>query len=391
MPKQLKIVCIVGCLEPGHDGVGDYTHRLARLLFHKGHSCLLIALKDPFVSKPIVHSPKTPNTPYTTLRFQDVRNSKRYLSETIHSFQPDCISLQFVPYAFHKYGLPLYLANLLKPFSKQYSFHVLMHEIWIGFEAASSLKHRLIGKLQRLCIQSIFRALQPKVIHTHTRIYKDYLQALHPRVGLVPLFSAIPYSGYENSLATCLKLLSQKGLALSSQHRSSYWIGAFFGALYPEWPPEPLLQMLARTSHTHQKRLIILHFGHIGRGAPLWQQLEKDYSSAFTFFKLGPLSPQQIELLLQHIDFGIATSPLHLLEKSASALAFLEWGCPLIVNRIEKDTTLSPFFEDRILKINTPDFESRLSQAQRKPYSSQAEEAFLQFLKALDSIQSPAL
>lgn len=383
MPQKLKFLFIVGCLEPGYDGVGDYTKTLAQHLCQQGHSCLVVAIKDPFVIKIPVHLPSHPSIPYATIRLRDVSKEKTYFSEIIKGFQPHYISLQFVPYAFDKRGLPFYLAKLLKPFAKEYNFHIMMHEIWIGFEPWSSLKHRLIGKLQRLCIQYLFKALQPQCVHTHTTIYKNHLQALYPGVSLLPLFSSIHNTGCESSLEAFQNLILEKDLSFKSYNRSVYWIFAFFGALHPEWPSEPLMKRIATAAKAEQKSVLILHFGHIGRGQTTWEALEKHYSPAFKFFKLGPLLPKQIELILTHIDFGIATSPLHLLEKSASALTFLEWGCRLIVNRIERDVKLSTFFETRILKINTKDFTKRLAQAKRSPYSPRIDEACMQFLKNL--------
>jgi hypothetical protein len=383
MPQKLRFLFIVGCLEPGHDGVGDYTKTLAQQLCQQGHSCLVVAIKDPFVVKNLAYSLNLRALSYATIRLRDASNQKSYFSEIIKGFQPHYISLQFVPYAFDKRGLPFYLAKLLKPLAKEYNFHIMMHEIWIGFDASSSLKHRLIGKLQRLCIQYLFKALQPQCVHTHTTIYKNHLQALYPGVSLLPLFSSIGNTGVESSLEAFQNLILEKGLSFKSYDRPLYWIFAFFGALHPEWPSEPLMQRIATAAKAEQKSVLILHFGHIGRGQSTWEALETHYSPAFKFFKLGPLVPQEIELILHHIDFGIATSPLHLLEKSASALTFLEWGCPLIVNRIERDVKLSTFFETRIFKINTENFTKRLAQAKRSPYSPRINEACMQFLKNL--------
>jgi hypothetical protein len=47
----LKILFVCSCLEPGLDGVGDYTRRLAVELVALGHSCTLLALADGLVQE----------------------------------------------------------------------------------------------------------------------------------------------------------------------------------------------------------------------------------------------------------------------------------------------------------------------------------------------------
>ena len=42
----MKFAFICGSLEPGRNGVGDYTRRLAGELAAQGHECLLVSLND---------------------------------------------------------------------------------------------------------------------------------------------------------------------------------------------------------------------------------------------------------------------------------------------------------------------------------------------------------
>lgn len=384
MEKPLKLIFLVGCLESGQDGVGDYIRTFAQGLCKRGHRCLLIALKDPFIGYKPVFS-LDPSAPIACLRMDDVYKHRSYFKKQVESFCPDFLSLQFVPYAFQKKGFPLYLASLLKPLAKQYPFHFMMHELWIGFESSSSLKHKVLGYFQKLCIHYLLTTLKPKVLHTHSHVYQKQLSSIYPKVGILPLFSSIQKQNlapFRKSLET---ILNDKDCKISLKNKPSQTpsllIFSLFGTLHPQWPPEPFLSTLFRLATLHKKTILILHFGNIGSGEALWKQMVDRYLGKITFCKLGQLSPEEIGIILEHTHYGVAASPLHLLEKSATALSFLEWGCPLIVNRIEKEVDLPSFFEERILKINTPQSEKDLLHRPHFPYISRLESACFQFLK----------
>jgi hypothetical protein len=54
------------------------------------------------------------------------------------------------------------------------------------------------------------------------------------------------------------------------------------------------------------------------------------------FLDKGELPTVLISSYLQSADFGIATSPLSLIQKSGSVAAMLEHGLPVVVSRLEK-------------------------------------------------------
>ncbi len=385
MEKKLKVVFLVGCLEPGADGVGDYTYTLAAHLCSQGHTCLIIALKDPFIIQQSVHKSDQLYPLLSCIRFRNIISQQPCFKTAIHAFQPDYISLQFVPYAFHKKGLPFFLSSLLQSLAQTYPFHIMMHELWIGFEPSAPLKHKCLGYIQKWCIQNILTTLQPIGIHTHSSLYKHYLSQLYSNVALLPLFSPIQKNCTAPVHQSLYALLQNKCHLLPLRDKDSLWIFSLFGTLHPEWPSEPLLPLLLELARKHHKGILILHFGHIGRGERLWQALLKRYQPECNFLKLGPLTTAEIARVLQNTHFGIATSPLHLLEKSSSALTFLEWGCPLIVNRIEKDVKLPTFFEERILKINTNNFTQQLLHTRRYAYASRLGNTSQTFLADLKS------
>ncbi len=388
MEKKLKLVFLVGCLEPGADGVGDYTYTLAEHLCKKGHTCHIIALKDPYVPKKSVQKSDHAYLSLSCMRFSHIVEHQPDFQAAIHAMKPDLISLQFVPYAFQKKGLPFFLSSLLQSFVQTYPLHIMMHELWIGFEPRSALYQKCLGFIQKWCIQSILTQLHPFCIHTHAKLYQKLLSQISPKVSLLPLFSPIQKNSKDLPHHSLEALLEQKVHILPMQGQKPLWVFSILGTLHPEWPPEPLLPILLELAKKHHKSMLILHFGHIGRGEELWQAITKRYQTECNVLKLGPLAVAEIATVLQNTHFGIATSPLHLLEKSSSALSFLEWGCPLIVNRIEQDVQLPTFFEKRILKINTKNFTQQLLHTTPYAYESRLESTCQKFLADLKAFIS---
>ena len=113
----MKIAFLCFSLEPGRDGVGDYTLRLVKELIGIGHHVYLIALKDRWIDELILETTGTSDSAYTILRIPSLWDEKkqfRIAKEHINKFDPDWISLQYVIFGFHPKGLPFGLSKKLK-------------------------------------------------------------------------------------------------------------------------------------------------------------------------------------------------------------------------------------------------------------------------------------
>src|ERR1700730_16908643 len=113
----MKIIFICGSLEPGRDGVGDYTRRLAGKLILLGHDAAAVALNDPHIQDELAGTQPVDGVTVPVLRMPSAMDAKlrfQRVKEWIEPFRPGWISLQFVPYAFHPKGLPLLLGKRLK-------------------------------------------------------------------------------------------------------------------------------------------------------------------------------------------------------------------------------------------------------------------------------------
>lgn len=96
----MRIAFVTGCLEPGCDGVGDYTTLLMGECGRLGHEVTRMAINDQH-AKQIVREPGLLRLPSTTAWAERAIEARRGLD----TFAPDFVSLQFVCYGFQARGL----------------------------------------------------------------------------------------------------------------------------------------------------------------------------------------------------------------------------------------------------------------------------------------------
>ena len=328
----MRIVFITGGLELSKDGVGDYTRWLATETVRQGASCRLLALADRHVTGPVTSHDETGietlRLPFTMPWPERLRAATRFLE----SSPPDCVSLQFVPYSFQRWGVAAKLVRALPELVGRSRLHVMFHEIWI--DGGTSPRRRLVSAAQRrtvLALASYPRAL----MHTSNGTYQHALGERGVQVGTLPLFGSIPVTG-GNATAWLGPLLAGGGCeALSGVpgRRGDWWLFALFGTLHPEWPPQPLLDQLHAAAAAAGKRVALVSAGRLGAGESIWTEMAGTYGSRVPMLRLGEQPAGRISELLNSVDFGIATTPLALIGKSATVAAMFDHGLPVVVNR----------------------------------------------------------
>ena len=105
----MTIIFLCGSLEPGSDGVGDYIRKLSAAMFKKGHMVAAIALNDRQIQRLEEGHQTENNVQIPVLRIPSLlpHAEKFMLASTfIEKWNPDWLSLQFVPYAFNEKGIP---------------------------------------------------------------------------------------------------------------------------------------------------------------------------------------------------------------------------------------------------------------------------------------------
>ena len=146
-------------------------------------------------------------------------------------------------------------------------------------------------------------------VQTSNGAYEGLLRRAGIEAEVLPLFGAIPITGVDGK--------KTEGVLRFGM----------FGELHRVWPPEPLLGRLRELG----KRIEIEHMGR--SGSEVWDNMVGRYGREIGFTRHGEQTMERVSQFLMEMDFGIATTPMALLGKSASATAMLEHGLPLIVNR----------------------------------------------------------
>jgi hypothetical protein len=321
-------------LEPGQDGVGDYTAGFAEELRQQGHDVLAISLADRFVNEPVLMHRLADGGAIQTLRLPSMLQWPQRIvcaKHHVDKFAPEWVSLQFVCYGFHPKGLVHGLAGRLSPLLAGKKTHLMFHETWLCKELGFGWRQRTVGALQLFFIKRFVRATKPKLIHTSNAAYAGLLSRNGMPALELGLFGSVPVLRVRESIWLESQLKSALG---NGYRRRETWLFGFFGGLHPQWPPEPLLTYLRQAARTAGKKPVLLSVGRIGEaGLDLWSRMARNYSDCFGFVRLGEQSTERISEYLSSLDCGIATSPRSIIGKSSTVVSMVEHGLPVIVNR----------------------------------------------------------
>lgn len=315
----MNIAFICGSVEIGKDGVGDYTTALARELVKKEIKIAIIALNDPYVrtislnkESEIEDCLTVLRLPFGLTRHQQIRHAKIFLNE----FNPQLVSLQFVPYAFNRKGLPFKLGRIVKTIAGDTDIHVMFHEGWVGAHGIFDLKQLVYSLLQKRLISYLFTILKPKVVHTHLPFYFQTLTQLGLKVKKLPLFSNIPVCRAEANIEN-KKFIT----AFFSQVSGTPAVVSFL---------KELNRVLAISGYTHD---LIFIGGTDVKNNEVARILENEIKFSNVSFT-GFLPPSDISFALAGCSLGISPIPLHAVGKSGSIAAFLSHGVPVAAPEI---------------------------------------------------------
>ncbi len=384
----MHIAFLCGSQEAGRDGVGDYTSGLAAELQQHGHEVIVIGLRDKFVSTACFTSGsvKVVRLPATLRWAECIRLARQQLD----SFQPEWVSLQFVGYTFHPKGLIHGLAGKLAPLLRGRKLHIMFHEIWLCREMGWGWKQCAIGALQRLFIQRFVRVVKPAVMHTSNSTYAALLNRNGIPVTELGLFGNVPVLPEPSPAWLEAQLQAALG---AGYRREAVWLFGFFGALHPQWPPEPLLTHLHLAAQAAGKKPVLLSIGRTGpAGADLWNRLTHEYAERFAFVGLGEQPPEHISEYLSFLDAGLATTPRSIIGKSGTVTSMLEHGLPVIVNRDDRTGEPSPADKPEPLLLTcNADLEARLPAGLAKgSRGSRRSQTVRTLIMALDEIRVAA-
>jgi hypothetical protein len=330
----VRFLFITSSLEPGRDGVGDYTRRLAGELIRQGHPSVIVGLNDSHVSETLFCSQEMEGALISVLRLPSVLPwSKRILEARnwLEVFNPDWVSLQFVPFGFHRKGLCFGLGRSLAALNTKASWHVMFHELWLGLGETSPVKHRIWGALQRMAILDLMNRLRPQIVHTQAEPYQKVLNRENIKASILPLFGNIPpVKG--DGWGDLLEPLVNKAVG-KHQDRTEFYLAGVLGGVHPEWNAEQTVNTLLPLVKRFQKRLVLVFHGKNNLTPEMINELKLTLQNRADVVITGEKTGFDISKILQTLDLGLATSPRQLIRKSGSTAAMLEHGLPVLVTR----------------------------------------------------------
>lgn len=300
----MRIIIICGSLEPGRDGVGDYSRRLAGELIQQGHEIFLMSIYDKHLNGSKEQQQKQEGITIPVLRIgasEDNNSRFQRACRIIDHLQPDWISLQYVPFSFHDKGLPWNLSSQLLRLGRGRKWHIMFHELWIGMEKKEALKFRLWGFLQKIIIKRTIEHLSPRVIHTQTRIYQVQIKNLGFKADFLPLFGNIPVKFKTG-------IINNKEINV-----------AVFGAIQKGSKLRELILSLPEAYR------YCFHFiGNNGSEKNYWMTILEAANIEYKSYNW--ISEREVSKVLAKCQCGLISTPYYLAGKSGAALAMLEHG-----------------------------------------------------------------
>lgn len=329
-----KILFICGSIEPGHDGVGDYTRMLAGALIERGVECAIIAIMDRHVQAVVNENQNSKGQPINVLRLSKSLPSKirkAAYQKFIAHLHPDWVSLQYVPYAFSQKGIPLNLPTFLKVKNANFKFHFMIHEAYLGSEG--NLKWKLTRNLQISVLKALNSKLKPDVVHTSNKSYQRQLEAIGRTSELLGLFGNIPISD------------SKRKPNLDSSFR-----GVYFGAAPKLEDFQCFINAIDQFLDKTDVALEIVFCGQSGEQGENFAKAIRNTSSSnrLSVTEKGRMSEADLAVLFSSVHFGIARVRPRLLGKSGSAIAMLEHGLPLWVPLANSTEEIEEHFDFRV-------------------------------------------
>ena len=320
----MRIVFLGSSLDAGRNGVGDYIRRLVGELGRQGHSALALGLADTEdaldAHDPVVRLDRRRPWPQRLLQAR----------AALAGFNPDWVSLQFVPYAWHPRGYALGLATRLAPLFKGRRRHVMFHELWVGLNRRDRFINRLHGIVQRRAALGLHRDLRPHLVHTQAPAYRATLAAEGIPATLLPLFSSLPVETAPHPAVRHHFLATHAPALLAARTVIAGW----FGTVHPEWDGGEIVGRLATAAQASGRQLLLVALGRTGgAGAALAAALRRDPPTGATFVELGELPPAEAARTIAAFDLALTPNPLALVPKSGTVATFLDHGVPVLVTR----------------------------------------------------------
>jgi hypothetical protein len=315
----MRILFLCPSLEAGRDGVGDYTRRLAEELVKQGHECALVALNDRHL--PLGEQELTQQAGLQLLRLSAGLAWGRRMKcvrQFLQDYQPDWVSLQFGPFAYHPKGLSARLERDIRSLADDCHLHVMCHELWIDPAFPLPLRHRFLGWLQQSFVQRLFSGLRPILVHTQLEHYQRMLSRISVSSQLLPLHGNVPVTSSEAQ--------GRHWLAGSIDLKDDDSVAGFFGDILPTLDNTLLEQFVIKRNRNAGRTFILSAGGLSEDGKARFHKAKIRIGNNACFVELGRISEIEVSKYLASLDAGLTAYPVELAAKSGGVAAMLEHG-----------------------------------------------------------------
>ncbi len=310
----MKIAFICSSLEPGHDGVGDYTRCLAAALIKQGNDIAILSISDKNINEVTTNIQQCDGVEVRVMRipfFYDKTERSKHAKNWIDQFDPQWVSLQFVPFGFHSKGLTIGLSKFLLSINSTRPWHIMFHELWVGMEYETSQKLIWWGRVQRFLIKSMIANLKPWAIHTQTILYQLQLAKLGFEAQYLPIFSNIPIIDKAIVEDTKVKRL------------------LVFGEIHQGAPIDSLAKDVAAYMGKNQVKIILTFLGRSNekernRWIDAWE------SNGLEVELLGERPAERIAEVFSKAKLGISLTAFAISDKSGSVAAMRAFGLKIL-------------------------------------------------------------
>lgn len=313
----MKIFFICGSIEPAKDGVGDYTRRLCGELIRTGHETQILSLCDGHVGSFFSEIQLVDGIEVLVHRIpSSVSNDQRFIwaQQSLTKFEPDWVSLQFVPYSFNAKGLPFWMPSFIKKIKGNHKWHSMFHELWVGINPTASLKVKCYGFFQKKIIYKLCKSVTFTCVHTSTAIYQDKLLEIEVKSDLLALFGNIPIVETDKN-----------------KNKNSVVRFVSFGSLHPEANEVLFLNNLVTFFKSKSIDFQIDFVGNTGAKIEDWVITANALEIKINV--LGLKTDTEISEIFSASDYGITTNPTEFITKSGSVASMVEHGLSIISAR----------------------------------------------------------
>ena len=327
----MKILFICGSLEPGKNGVGDYTRKLGEELICMGHQVVLIALYDRNILQTQEINRDSEGTTISVLRLERDLPTKTRISKAkkkIVEFDPHWVSLQYVPYAFHSKGLNMKLPFIVSKFKLKFHWHLMIHEPWLVPNCPKMIKEQLIGMLQKVSLKLLIYKIVPKIIHTSNLFYKEILNNGGVDSELLLLPGNIPVNiEIEPEI---IKEFAELGIDKKS--RKGWVVLGTFGRMRANIDYVAFFKNILDRFEVQSKKIAFFSIGKVGIHCDeILNRIEQAHKENLLVHRFGERTTNEISSFFQLLDYGVASVPEHLLGKSGAYSAMRNHGLKILI------------------------------------------------------------